>query len=168
MDHQLKWYPGRPGKGMVEKDGTVHTWATFGPEEMPDHVVHQDKHDLSGHFMFHISPEGTVHAGGGGYLNQFREKDDADILSHIFKADPKLRAVPSDAWMVQNDSPGLALTAGTQYEPSEHVSELQSWLQSFQPAEAEELSPHHTSPIDFLPDATHNSDDNQVDPQFPG
>lgn len=149
--HALKWHYGRPGKGLVDKDGNIHTWAVFGPDDAPHHTVYQDKNRVDGHFVFQITPDGGVY-NDLGYLNQFRNKSDGDVLQHIMDADPQLHPAPTDHWMFGDDSgDGFALTASVEEEAAPFIDELKAWLDSCQPQEGEELSPHHTSPMDFVP-----------------
>lgn len=148
--HVLKWHYGRPGKGLVDKDGDIHTWPVFGPDDAPHHTVYQDKNRVNGHFVFQIAPDGGVY-NDLGYLNQFRNKSDADVLQHIMDADPQLHPAPTDHWMFGDDSDGFALTASSDEEAAPFIDELKAWLDSCQPQEGEELSPHHTSPMDFVP-----------------
>lgn len=41
--NQLNWEPGRPGKGMLDPQGNVHTWTTDGQDGMPSYVQYAEK-----------------------------------------------------------------------------------------------------------------------------
>jgi hypothetical protein len=41
--HQLNWDLGRPGKGMLDPEGNVHTWTTEGQDGTPSHAQYAEQ-----------------------------------------------------------------------------------------------------------------------------
>ncbi len=166
MAHNLKWKPGEQGKGFVLKDGSVFTWpvdragAAFGNGAIDGMPAHMEV--FQQHFGDKIPPNKEI-----GEYNQGKAYDEA--VANSFWLDPKgaltvsqgqpsdvladlqplypdvdfLQKAKGDEWKFEGASNPLI-------DRSPYVDELLEHLQSIEPQEPEQLSPHHDTQDQFV------------------
>jgi hypothetical protein len=102
MADRLNWSYGRPGKGLIDGMGNVHTWQT-NPAGRPHHNEYADNQNVGISVPFQIEPDGYIHDDPFGALT-------AQQVRQIIHADPNLHQQGSyvdDDWTLDDQIPGV-------------------------------------------------------------
>lgn len=162
MADRLNWSYGRPGKGIIDGLGNVHTW-TLDHGGQPHHKQYADNQNVRLSLPFQIEPDGYIHDDPFGRL-QPRQ------VMEIVRADPNLHQQGSYAdedWTLDDQIPGVQTDEGhgpdwnfihssadDQPDLDEYSDMLKQWLDGLQPQEPLPApTPHHETIADLAPGA---------------
>jgi hypothetical protein len=160
MADRLNWSYGRPGKGLIDGMGNVHTWQT-NPAGRPHHNEYADNQNVGTSVPFQIEPDGYIHDDPFGALT-------AQQVRQIIHADPNLHQQGSyvdDDWTLDDQIPGVQtdesqgpdwnfIHSGSTDDPDEYSDMLKQWLNGIQPQEPLAApTPHHETIADLAPGA---------------
>lgn len=95
---ELHWQPNNTGKGLVEEDGTVHTWTTFGIDEQPWHSQYIQEYGTGPvRALFYLDHNGYAY-DITNFGNTLDEASLEEVKRQIVESDSRITVSQGNRW----------------------------------------------------------------------